>query len=83
MIQRPLPVNSARYALEAAWKRIVFWITTQKQSYRDCIGGNLNAYNVLKQGGIVKPDDYANYDFEPGLIDHNDAKRVANHANNK
>jgi hypothetical protein len=24
MIQRPLPVNSARYALEAAWKRIVF-----------------------------------------------------------
>ncbi|CDK61533.1 hypothetical protein [Klebsiella pneumoniae IS10] len=37
-IQRPLPVNSARYAPEAAWERIVFGITTQKQSVIDCAG---------------------------------------------
>ncbi|KAF1368906.1 hypothetical protein C7387_4150 [Yokenella regensburgei] len=44
---------------------------------------NLNAYNVLKQGGIVKPDDYANTNFRNGIIYQFYKKHVANHANKK
>lgn len=33
-------------------------------------GGNLNAYNVLMQGGIAKADDYAKSIFMGGIIDH-------------
>ena len=46
-------------------------------------GGNLNAYNVLKQGGIVKADDYANSIFIARMIDLTDGKHVAYHANKK
>ena len=75
--------NSARYAPEAAWERIVFWNTTQKQSVYDCMGRNLNAYNVLKQGGILKADDYAKSTISTSVINHNEGKHVANHANKK
>jgi hypothetical protein len=59
-----LPVNSAGYAPEAAWERIVFELP-RKSSLSATAGGNLNAYNVLKQGGIAKADDYANSIFMP------------------
>jgi hypothetical protein len=63
-IQRPLPVNSAGYAPEAAWERIVFELP-RKSSLSRLRRRNLNAYNVLKQGGIAKADDYAGYIFTP------------------
>ena len=47
------------------------------------MGGNLNAYNVLMQGGIVKADDYADSIFLTKTIHHIDRKPMANHANKK
>ncbi|GEC68462.1 hypothetical protein RTE01_30970 [Raoultella terrigena] len=47
------------------------------------MGRNLNAYNVLKQGGIVKADDYAKSTISTSVINHNEGKHVANHANKK
>ncbi|MCS5947815.1 hypothetical protein LNP05_08650 [Klebsiella pneumoniae subsp. pneumoniae] len=82
-IQRPLPVNSARYAPEAAWERIVFWYYHAKAVCHRLRRRNLNAYNVLKQGTIAKADDYAGYVFHTSIIYHIDRKPVAYHANKK
>jgi hypothetical protein len=38
------------------------------------MGGNLNAYNVLKQGGIAKADDYAKSIFMTRIIYHIEGK---------
>lgn len=48
----------------------LFFELPRKQSVCDCMGGNLNAYNVLMQGGIAKADDYAKSIFMSGIIDH-------------
>ncbi|WP_242192080.1 hypothetical protein [Klebsiella pneumoniae] len=63
-IQRPLPVNSARYAPEAAWEEL-FLVLPRKSSLSSTAQRNLNAYNVLKQGTIAKADDYAVMSFTP------------------
>lgn len=53
------------------------------QIFYCCMGGNLNAYNVLKQHGIVKPDEYSNNQIQQGFIDLPLEKRMDNHANKK
>ncbi|MCS2153039.1 hypothetical protein ACIPMZ_18250 [Scandinavium goeteborgense] len=64
-------------------RRIVIGFSARKQSDRNCIGGNLNAYNVLKQHGIAKPEDYSNIEFRVSMINQISEKPLANHANKK
>jgi hypothetical protein len=55
--------NSPRLRVES----IVIGITARRQSDYDCNGANLNAYNVLKQEGIAKPEDYSEMTFRIGM----------------
>jgi len=47
------------------------------------MGGNLNAYNVLMQQGIVKPEDYSNNKLACSMNNQICEKPLANHANKK
>jgi hypothetical protein len=64
-------------------ERIVIGITTLRQSDCDCNVGNLNAYNVLMQQGIVKPEDYSEMAFSNGMNNQLCEKPLANHSNKK
>jgi hypothetical protein len=64
-------------------QRIVIGFSARKQSDCNCIGGNLNAYNVLMQQGIAKPEDYSNNEFITSMNDLTSEKPLANHANKK
>ncbi|MDU4434038.1 MAG: hypothetical protein E7I42_14200 [Pluralibacter gergoviae] len=49
-------------------QRIVIGFVTHMQILCGCMGGNLNAYNVSKQQGIVKPEEYSGNQFCSGVI---------------
>jgi hypothetical protein len=61
----------------------LFFELPRKNSLSATVGGNLNAYNVLKQGGIAKADDYANSILMRRIIYLMDRKHLAYHANKK
>ena len=51
-------------------KELFFELPRKNSLSATAWGGNLNAYNVLMQGGIAKADDYAKSIFMSGIIDH-------------
>jgi hypothetical protein len=60
-----------------------YWVYRVKAVRLRLHGGNLNAYNVLMQQGIVKPEDYSNNEFTYSMKNHICEKPLANHANKK
>lgn len=64
-------------------QRIVIGFIARRQSDCNYMGGNLNAYNVLKQEGIAKPEDYSNIKFPFSIYDQLSEKPLAYHANKK